>query len=37
MTREELDEAVAAGLLYGKQVWLYEEVKNMEFLLGEDQ
>lgn len=36
MSRDELDTAAKAGTLTGDQFWIWEDIKSIEFLLGED-
>ncbi len=36
MSRHELEEAAAAGKLSPDEFWLWEDVRAVEFLLGED-
>lgn len=36
MSREELDTAAAAGTLTADQYWLWEDIRSLEFLLGDD-
>lgn len=36
MSRDELDTAAKAGTLTGDQFWTWEDIKSIEFLLGED-
>jgi hypothetical protein len=36
MTREEAQAAAAAGVLVGDQLWLWEDLRSIEFLLGQD-
>jgi hypothetical protein len=36
MTREELEERAEGGLLSPDAYWLWEEIRGVEFLLGED-
>ncbi len=36
MTRNELAHRAEAGLLTGEEFWLEEEIRSIEFLLGDD-
>ena len=36
MSREELEAAAAAGSLSPEEFWLWEDIRSVEFLLGED-
>lgn len=36
MSREELETAAAAGTLSAEEFWLWEDIRSIEFLLGDD-
>lgn len=36
MSRDELEAAATAGTLRGDQFWVWEDIRSIEFLLGED-
>ena len=35
MTRDEIEEMAACGRLSGAQFWVYEDIRSVEFLLGD--
>jgi hypothetical protein len=36
MNREEAGRAADAGVLSGEQIWIWEDLRSVEFLLGDD-
>ncbi|MEX2549380.1 MAG: hypothetical protein WD638_04065 [Nitriliruptoraceae bacterium] len=36
MSREDLEAAAAAGTLSAEEFWLWEDIRSVEFLLGDD-
>jgi hypothetical protein len=37
MSREEAERAAQSGALSGEQIWIWEDIRSIEFLLGDDE